>query len=116
MAAAISGDGRAHWVWLLAFFLIFTLGELYILPNGLGMFARLAPPKLGATTVASWYLAIFAGSLAAGQVGRLWSHSSHAAFFVLLAAHREPLRRCLLFLLDRPTKRVLAHAGEADWP
>ena len=66
--------------------MIFTLGELYILPNGLGVFARLAPPKLGATTVASWYLAIFSGSLLAGQVGRLWSHLGHIQFFVLLAA------------------------------
>ena len=74
-AEAFSGGGRAHWLWLLSYFLIFTLGELYILPNGLGVFARLAPPKLGATTVASWYLAIFAGSLAAGQVGRLWSQA-----------------------------------------
>jgi proton-dependent oligopeptide transporter, POT family len=108
-AETITGDGRAHWLWLLSFFLIFTLGELYILPNGLGIFARLAPPKLGATTVASWYLAIFAGSLAAGQVGRLWSHLDHAQFFVLLAVIASGAA-VLLYLLDRPTKRILAQA------
>ena len=47
---------------LLAYFFVLTLGELYILPTGLGLFARLAPPKLGATTVAAWYLAIFAAA------------------------------------------------------
>jgi proton-dependent oligopeptide transporter, POT family len=108
-AEAFSGGGRAHWIWLLSYFVLFTLGELYILPNGLGVFARLAPAKLGATTVASWYLAIFSGSLLAGQVGRLWSHFGHAQFFLLLAAIAS-CAAVLLYLLDRPTKRVLARA------
>ena len=98
---------------MLSFFVIFTLGELYILPNGLGIFARLAPPKLGASTVAAWYLAIFAGSLAAGQVGRLWSRLDHVAFFVVLAGIAV-LSALLLYLLDRPAKRVLAHTAQDD--
>ncbi len=111
-AEAFSGGGRAHWLWLLTYFVIFTLGELYILPNGLGVFARLAPPKLGATTVASWYLAIFSGSLLAGQVGRLWSHLGHIQFFVLLAAIASAAA-ILLYLLDRPTRRILAQAQQS---
>ena len=85
-------------------------GELYILPNGLGIFARLAPPKLGASTVAAWYFAIFAGSLLAGQVGRLWSHVGHVGFFVLLAAIASAAA-ALLYLLDGPTRVILARAG-----
>ena len=111
-AEAFSGGGRAHWLWLLTYFVIFTLGELYILPNGLGVFARLAPPKLGATTVASWYLAIFSGSLLAGQVGRLWSHLGHIQFFVLLAAIASAAA-IMLYLLDRPTRRILAQAQQS---
>lgn len=79
------GGGRAHWLWLVAFFGIYTFGELFILPTGLGLFARLAPPGFGATTVAAWYLTIFAGSLSAGLVGTLWSKMSHTAYFALLA-------------------------------
>ena len=110
-AEMVSGAAPAHWLWLLSFFVVFTLGELYILPNGLGIFARLAPPKLGASTVAAWYLAIFSGSLAAGQVGRLWSRIDHIPFFVLLAGIATAAA-ALLFLLDGPTKRVLARAAE----
>ena len=110
-AEAFSGDARAHWLWLLSFFVIFTLGELYILPNGLGIFARLAPPKLGASTVATWYFAIFTGSLAAGQVGRLWSHLDHVQFFLLLAVIAT-VAAGLLYLLDRPTKTILARAAQ----
>ena len=107
VAAASSGDGLAHWFWLAGFFLILTLGELYILPTGLGLFARLAPPKLGATTVASWFLATFAGALTAGQVGKLWSYLSHAQFFTVLAGIAA-ISAGLLLLLDRNAGRVIA--------
>ena len=81
------GDGApASWAWLAAFFVLFTFGELFILPTGLGLFARLAPVGMGATTVAAWYLSIFSGSLAAGFVGTLWSHMDPGGFFLLLAA------------------------------
>ena len=104
-----AGGGRraaAHGLWLAAFFVVFTLGELFILPTGLGLFARLAPPGFGATTVAAWYLAIFSGSLAAGLVGTLWSRMTPAAYFLLLAAIAA-LAALLLRALDRPL-RVIA--------
>ena len=105
-AEVAAGDGPASWLWPLAFIIVFTLGELYILPNGLGIFARLAPPKLGASTVAAWYFAIFTGSLAAGQVGRLWSVFSHSFFFLLMAVIAAVAAGALL-LLDRPARRVI---------
>jgi len=110
-AETLAGEGRVHWAWLLSYFFIFTLGELFILPNGLGIFARLAPPKLGASTVAAWYLAIFSGSLAAGQIGRLWSRVGHVPFFVTLAAIATASAG-LLYLLEAPTGRILARTAE----
>ena len=107
LASALAGDARASWLWLAGFFLVFTLGELYILPNGLGLFARLAPPRLGATTVAAWYLAIFSGSLAAGLVGTLWSRLSQPVFFLLLAGIAAAAA-ALLISLDRTARRILA--------
>jgi POT family proton-dependent oligopeptide transporter len=82
---AMSGAALAGWAWLALFFLIFTFGELFILPTGLGLFARLAPPHLGATTVASWFLVIFSGSLSAGLVGTLWGSFTPATYFLMLA-------------------------------
>ena len=84
--AAHAGQERASGLWLVLYFVIFTLGELHILPTGLGLFARLAPPRFAATTVAAWFLAIFTGSLSAGAVGTLWGSMSHAAFFTVLSA------------------------------
>ena len=83
---AINSAALAGWVWLALFFLVLTFGELFILPTGLGLFARLAPPHLGATTVASWFLVIFSGSLTAGLVGTFWSSFEPSGYFMLLAA------------------------------
>lgn len=107
---AVSGGARVGWPWLALFFLVLTFGELYILPTGLGLFAKLAPPKLGATTVASWFLAVFSGSLLAGFVGTLWTHIGHAAFFLLLAGLAVAAAG-LLWRLDRPIRRYASPAS-----
>jgi POT family proton-dependent oligopeptide transporter len=106
-AAATFFPGGAHWLWLVAFFVIFTLGELFILPTGLGLFARLAPPKFGATTVAAWYLAIFTGSMAAGLVGSWWSTTAPPVFFLTLTAIAL-IAGGLLLALDPYARKVEA--------
>ena len=100
-----AGAGTVSGLWLVAFFAILTLGELYILPTGLGLFARLAPPRLGATTVASWFFATFAGSLLAGMVGMLFTRAGNAGFFLLLAA-LAVAAALLLWRLDRPIRAL----------
>ena len=105
LASWSAGAEQAGWLWLVAFFVLFTLGELFILPTGLGLFARLAPPRLGATTVAAWFLTIFSGSLSAGLVGTLWGELSPPAFFAMLAGIAV-VAALLLRLLDKPLGRV----------
>ncbi len=107
--SSVAGANRASWLWLVLFFLIFTIGELYILPTGLGLFAKLAPPRLGATTIAAWFLAIFSGSMLAGVVGTLWSRASHSRFFVLLAG-LAIIAGLLLWLLDPAIRRCEANS------
>ena len=85
LVAWAHGGERAGWLWLVTFFVLFTFGELFILPTGLGLFARLAPPGLGATTVAAWFLITFTGNLSAGLVGTLWSKLQTPSFFLVLA-------------------------------
>src|SRR3546814_14473447 len=68
---ALAGDTSVGWAWLVAFLVILTFGELYILPTGLGLFAKLAPTRLGAPTAASSLHPIFRGSLLAGGGGLL---------------------------------------------
>jgi len=95
------------WLWIVAFFIVMTAGELYILPIGLGLFGRLAPARFSATTIASWFLAAFAGNLAAGALGTLWSGFSAAQFFALTGGVAA-VAALLLKILDRPMRRVAA--------
>jgi len=100
-----AGATAVHWTWFALFWVVLTLGELFILPTGLGLFARLAPPRFGATTVASWFLATFAGNMCAGVVGTLWTRMSHPAFFALLAAICA-LAALGLRLMDTRARRI----------
>ena len=93
-----------------AFFVLFTVGELFILPIGLSLFARLAPAGYAATTIAAWYFASFGGNLLAGALGTLWSAMGHAAFFGVMAGVAA-LAGTLLRLLDP----AVARAGSHEW-
>jgi proton-dependent oligopeptide transporter, POT family len=112
IAAYTAGNGQASWLWLAAFFFVLTVGELHILPTGLGLFARLAPKGFGATTMAAWYLAIFSGSLLAGLVGIMWTRIGHPQFFTLLAVLATGAA-AMLYALDRSV-RALEDARTPD--
>lgn len=95
--ASASGT-RASWVWLAAYFFVYTVGELFILPIGLGLFGRSAPPSIAATMIAAWFLAAFFGNLGAGALGTLWSAMPPWQFFIVVAAVAT-LASALLFAL-----------------
>ena len=75
-----------NWLWMVAFFAVFTLAELYILPVGLGLFASLAPKRFAATTIAAWFFCAFTGNLLSGLIGAVWEMMSPQAFFLMMAA------------------------------
>ena len=83
--AQASGGQPVNVLWVFLFFALYTLGELYILPVGLGLFARLAPVGMGATVIAAWFLASFGGNLLSGVVGRAWETLGAGGFFVAMA-------------------------------
>jgi POT family proton-dependent oligopeptide transporter len=80
------GHAMVHWLWMVLALGLMTLGELFILPVGLSLFGRLAPPGLAATCIAAWFGAGFIGNLLAGALGTLWSRLAPAEFFVWMAA------------------------------
>jgi len=77
---------RASWPCVVLFVVAMTAGELYILPVGLGLFGRLAPKGLTATSIAVWFSAGILGNLFAGWLGTLWSPLTHGIFFAIIGA------------------------------
>jgi POT family proton-dependent oligopeptide transporter len=78
--------------WVLGYFVMLTVGELFVIPVGLSLIGRLSPVQIAAMLMGAWYLAKFAGSLLAGVMGAYWGVIPAAVFFaigmaaVLLAA------------------------------
>src|SRR5262249_55274195 len=103
--AYTSGEVRASWLWLVFFFVIYTVGELFILPVGLGLFGRLAPAGLAATAIAAWFFAAFVGNLSSGPLGALWSSYSPPVFFGITAGVAG-VAGILLLALSPWAKRV----------
>jgi POT family proton-dependent oligopeptide transporter len=99
---------QANWAWLAAWFVMFTIGELYILPVGLALFGRMAPEGFRATSIATWFFAGFFGNLLAGALGTLWSVLAHGWFFALIGAVAA-LAAALLYALGRRLGDVTGH-------
>jgi POT family proton-dependent oligopeptide transporter len=84
-AAAMSGPQGVHvsYWWTVGYFVLLTLGELYVIPVGLTLVETLSPAAFAATAMGAWYIAKFLGSLAAGVMGAYWLRIPAADFFAL---------------------------------
>ncbi|HEY2514763.1 MAG TPA: peptide MFS transporter [Polyangiaceae bacterium] len=112
MAAMVAGDhGKASWVFLVATYLLHTIGELCLSPVGLSLVTKLAPKKLAALLMGVWFLAVFAGNFLAGQVGSLYESMSqepggYVKFFSIFVA--TSLGAALvMFVALKPIKRLM---------
>jgi len=82
----LGGGEKASWLWLLAYFVIITVGELYLSPTGLSLVTKVAPIPIVGMMMGLWLATDFAGSFVAGWLGSFWSGMTKAHFFALIAA------------------------------
>jgi POT family proton-dependent oligopeptide transporter len=102
LAAIASGpDGvRVSYWWTVGYFVLLTLGELFVIPVGLTLVETLSPAAFAATAMGGWYIAKFLGSLLAGVMGAYWLKIPPSAFFTLGMV--SPLLASLcLYLMSR---------------
>jgi proton-dependent oligopeptide transporter, POT family len=86
VAAALQADGgKASWLWLFAYFVVITLGELYLSPVGLSFVTKVAPARLISLLMGVWLSASFTGGFLAGFIGSFWSRMDKPEFFLLVA-------------------------------
>ncbi len=88
MAAAAwhAGAGQASWLWLFAFFVIITIGELYLSPVGLSLVTKIAPVRMLSMMMGVWLATSFVGGFLAGWLGSFWSRMEKPDFFLMIAA------------------------------
>ncbi|MEJ0052564.1 MAG: peptide MFS transporter [Methylovirgula sp.] len=86
LAAWYSGAGKASWLWLIGYFTILTLGELYLSPIGLSLVTKLAPTRMLSLVMGCWLATSFTGNFLAGWLGSFWSRMGRVEFFLTTAA------------------------------
>jgi len=106
VAAWSAGSGKASWVWLLAYFVVITIGELYLSPTSLSLVTKIAPAPLLSMMMGVWLATSFVGNFLAGYLGSLWSSMGKIEFFLMLAGISGAAAAAIV-LLSFPLRSVL---------
>jgi POT family proton-dependent oligopeptide transporter len=111
VAARIAETGvKVSPLWLLATYLLHTIGELCLSPVGLSAMSRLAPARVAGLMMGVWFLATAVGNYLGGRVAGLYEALSLPSLFAIVTL--LPLAAALvLALLVRPIERMLARRG-----
>jgi POT family proton-dependent oligopeptide transporter len=101
-AAWHSGEaGKASWLWLLAYFIVITLGELHLSPTSLSLVTKIAPASIVSLMMGVWLATSFAGNFLAGWLGSYWGAMQKPHFFLMIAGIGA-LAALLVRLIGRP--------------
>ena len=106
VAAWYAGPGKASWLWLLAYFVVITIGELYLSPIGLSLVTKLAPGRIVSLMMGVWLATSFTGNFIAGWLGSFWSSMDKGQFFMMIAAIAGAAGVVIL-AFNRPLKPIL---------
>jgi POT family proton-dependent oligopeptide transporter len=110
MVVAAIGAQPGHsvsWLWILAYFVIITVGELYLSPTGLSLVSKVAPARFLSMLMGVWLATSFTGNFIAGWLGSFWSSMDKAYFFLMIATIAAAAS-AVIFAFNRPLKAVLA--------
>jgi POT family proton-dependent oligopeptide transporter len=105
-AAWSAGGGKADWLWLLAYFVVITVGEIYLSPTSLSLVTKMAPASLLSMMMGVWLSTSFVGGFLAGYLGSFWSSMDKIRFFLMLALI-SAAAGLIITLLRRPLRAVL---------
>jgi POT family proton-dependent oligopeptide transporter len=110
MAAAAwhAGGAKASWLWLLGYFVVLTVGELYISPIGLSLVSKVAPARMLSMMMGVWLATSFTGGFLAGWLGSFWSAMDKTQFFLTIAAIAG-VAGIAIAAFNRPLRGILQH-------
>jgi len=106
VAAVQAADGKASWLWLLAYFVVITVGELYLSPTALALVSKVAPVGFLSMMMGVWLATSFYGGLLSGYLGSFWSHMGKGDFFLMIAVIAA-LAGAAVLAFNRPLSAIL---------
>jgi POT family proton-dependent oligopeptide transporter len=101
-----AGAPDASWLWLLGYFVVITIGELYLSPIGLSLVSKVAPARMVSMLMGLWLGTSFTGNFIAGWLGSFWSGMEKSMFFLMIAGIAM-IAGAVILAFDRPLKNVI---------
>jgi len=105
-AALTAGADKASWLWLFAYFVVITIGELYLSPIGLSLVTKIAPARCLSMMMGVWLATSFTGGFLAGYLGSFWSSMAKSSFFLMIAIIAA-LAGLVVLAFVRPLRPIL---------
>ncbi len=93
-------------MWLVAVYLLHTVGELCLSPVGLSAMTKLAPARIGGLLMGVWFLSLSVGNYLGGRIASLYEALPLTTLFQLIAAFGVGAAVVLAFFV-RPTQRLM---------
>jgi proton-dependent oligopeptide transporter, POT family len=103
-----AGAPDASWLWLLAYFVVITIGELYLSPIGLSLVSKISPGRVVSMMMGVWLATSFVGNFIGGWLGSYWSTMDKAMFFVMIAGVAA-FAGLIILGFNRPLRAALQH-------
>jgi POT family proton-dependent oligopeptide transporter len=100
------GAPDASWLWLLGYFVIITIGELYLSPIGLSLVTKVSPARIVSMMMGIWLASSFTGNFIAGWLGSFWSTMDKMMFFLMIAGIAM-VAGAVILAFDRPLRSAL---------
>ncbi len=100
-----AGDD-ASWLWLFVYFVVITIGELYLSPIALSLVSKVAPVRMVSLLMGVWLATSFIGNFLAGYLGSFWSSMDKVNFFLMIAAIAA-VAGVVIFAFNRPLRAML---------
>jgi POT family proton-dependent oligopeptide transporter len=106
VAAWHVGADKASWWWLLAYFVVITIGELYLSPTALALVTKVAPAGFLSMMMGVWLATSFYGGFLAGYLGSFWSGMAKPDFFLMIAIVAA-IAGIAILAFNRPLRAIL---------
>jgi proton-dependent oligopeptide transporter, POT family len=75
-AAKLATQGLVSPLWLIGFYFLQTVGEIFLSPVGLSTVTKLSPPKLVGLMMGAWFVAAGLGNKLAGELSKVFTNDA----------------------------------------
>ncbi len=98
-------EHRVSPLWLIAAYMVISLGELMLSPMGLSLVSKVAPARMRGLMMGGWFVATAIGNKLTA-IGVYWTQWYHSSFWLLCSVLAAVMAVVLLLLL-KPLKRAM---------